>query len=61
MAPVAYLFIRDRPEDVGLWPDNLEANIDSVEENSHHFEETNWTVQDAIRTRSFWLLLFWDK
>ena len=57
MAPVAYIFIRNRPEEVGLLPDNAivdykdyKVEIDSKEE--------SWTVQEALRTRSFWLLLF---
>ncbi len=58
MAPVAYFFIRDRPEDVGLWPDNRETRSVSVEENTHIIGEVIWTVREAIRTRSFWFLLF---
>jgi len=58
MAPVAYFFIRDRPEDVGLGPDNREPRSITVEETSHNIGEINWTVQEAMRTQSFWLLLF---
>lgn len=57
--PLAFIFIRNRPEDVGLHPDNL--SDDEVSEKgsktSSIYEEA-WTVKEAMRTKEFWLLLF---
>lgn len=71
--PLAYFLIRNQPEDVGLLPDNegpgpiaagsssntsvagsptlvaAEAPVLALEE--------NWTLQEAKRTRAFWLIL----
>jgi MFS family permease len=56
MAPAAMLFIRNRPEEVDLLPDNREATY-AFDEREYEQEET-WTFREAIRTRSFWLLIF---
>jgi sugar phosphate permease len=57
MAPAAYFLIRDRPEDVGLSPDDEERSKFVTEPNILPTEES-WTVREAMGTRSFWLLLF---
>ena len=57
MAPAAYLLTRDRPEDVGLTPDNDSQPQTPSEANPPPSEES-WTVREAMGTRSFWLLLF---
>jgi MFS family permease len=66
-APLAYYLIRNKPEDVGLLPDSPYARSEKhaeehVEENrplKHLTEqEENWTLQEAMRTRAFWLILF---
>jgi sugar phosphate permease len=57
MAPAAYLLIRDRPEDVGLAPDD-EARSQLVSEANTSPSEESWTVREAMNTTSFWLLLF---
>ena len=56
MAPIAYFFIRDRPEKVGLLPDNIMNQSKQMEAELNN--EINWTVNEAIRTRTFWLLLY---
>ena len=55
-APLAYLLIRDRPEAVGLHPDNVEVGktVDGVEA----VEEEAWTLMEALRTRCFWILIY---
>jgi len=58
MVPVAYLVTRNRPEDVGLLPDNQEVLDEESETADMAPEEDSWTVREAMRTRSFWLLLF---
>jgi MFS family permease len=57
MAPVAYFIIRDRPEDVGLWPDGVERSWTSTD-SEIVVDDDAWTVREAMGTRSFWLLLF---
>ena len=59
MAPLAYIFIRNRPEEVGLWPDNkIPVNPHDDEGETNWNPEIEWTVKEAIRTKTFWLLLF---
>ncbi|TCT12139.1 cyanate permease [Natranaerovirga pectinivora] len=57
--PVAYIFLRNKPEDIGLLPDNLKTDV-STEENRSQEDtmEISWTLNEAVKTRSFWLMLF---
>ncbi len=55
VAPTVYFFIRTRPEDVGLSPDN-EARI--MVDGTGVFEEVSWTLKEAMRTRAFWMILY---
>ncbi|MCT8137139.1 MFS transporter [Anaerobacillus sp. CMMVII] len=57
--PLAFLFIRNKPEDVGLHPDNLsdeEVSVRGSEKSAIH--EEAWTLKEAMRTKVLWLLLF---
>ena len=56
VAPTIYFFIRTRPEDVGLSPDN-EARV-LIEGGVGVIEEVSWTLNEAIRTRAFWMILY---
>jgi MFS family permease len=53
--PLFYYFIRTRPEDVGLYPDN-EALPESGNGEVIVYEEESWTLREALRTRSFWFV-----
>ena len=55
VAPTIYFFIRTRPEDVGLNPDN-EAQV--MVDGTGVFEEVSWTLKEAMRTRAFWMILY---
>lgn len=55
--PLAFFFIRNRPEDIGLRPDNVPLSSESDQQNSLS-SDISWTVKEAKKTRSFWLLLF---
>lgn len=59
--PIAALFIKNKPEDMGLLPDNAgrepEKNTDSSQA-LKDVEEVDWTLQEAKKTRAFWLILF---
>ena len=58
-----FLFIRRRPEDVGLKPDGDKAEMNVSEKKKSSWakpsdgEEYSWTLRDALRTRSIWFLL----
>ncbi|MBT2639344.1 MFS transporter [Bacillus sp. ISL-39] len=60
--PLAYFLIRNKPEDIGEYPDGIKPDWtnDSADPNrtSNPLEEVNWTVQEAVKTRAYWLLLF---
>ncbi|WP_282154622.1 MFS transporter [Cytobacillus gottheilii] len=60
--PLAYYLIRNQPEDIGLLPDGRTKPIvhtDVAEESGIHIdEEENWTLKEAMKTKSYWLLLF---
>ncbi len=58
MTPIAYFLIRDRPEDVGLWPDDFKPVKITENVAAELFEEVSWTVREAMGTRCFWYLLF---
>lgn len=56
----ALLLVRRSPESIGLSPDgghqDLNSQIDGKE--TSNVQEVQWTLGEALRTRSFWLLLF---
>ncbi|HEU5138452.1 MAG TPA: MFS transporter [Bacillales bacterium] len=56
--PLVLLFVRNRPEDIGLLPDNA-SNLRGSEKEGPETQlyEENWTLKEATRTRSFWLVL----
>jgi MFS transporter, OFA family, oxalate/formate antiporter len=57
MAPLAFLFVRDRPEDYGLEPDG-DPLAKEVPAPGAAFlsEEPAWTLGDAVRTPAFWVV-----
>ena len=59
MLPVAYFFIRDRPEKVDLSPGKRKSvDLTRTDEDSTSKERDWWTLREALATRSFWMLLF---
>ena len=54
LLPVSYLMIR-RPEDVGLEPDGDES-LDTIQSGGGADTERSWTLQQALRDKSLWLL-----
>ncbi|HUV33694.1 MAG TPA: MFS transporter [Candidatus Desulfaltia sp.] len=55
VAPTFYFLIRTRPEDVGLSPDNEEP-LGPLGNGNPATEDPPWTLGEAMRTRSFWLI-----
>lgn len=53
--PLAFFLIQNTPEDMGLLPDNGKG--EKMDGKLRRSDEVSWTVQEAAKTRSFWLLL----
>lgn len=60
----AGIFVRRRPEDLGLLPDGASTAADNLTTTSQEAAtttkpkvEVSWTRKEALRTRTFWLLL----
>jgi sugar phosphate permease len=58
--PAVLLVLRRRPEDMGLLPDGDPAGSASEGRPARRSfgGDTEWTLQQAMRTRPFWLLIF---
>lgn len=55
--PLAIWLIRNKPEDIGLRPDG--ENVLTEEEHQKSLSaDISWTVKEARKTKTFWLLLF---
>jgi MFS family permease len=52
----AAVLIRDRPEAIGLEPDGISRQT-SVVGSTTAIVEYDWTLQQAVRSRNFWLLV----
>lgn len=55
--PLALFFVRNKPEDIGLLPDNRQTNKTTLKQ-SVPVEEESWSLSEAKKTKTFWLLLF---
>ena len=58
------LLMRRRPEDIGLAPDGAPVNPETASTSSSGLErlvvqpsETSWTVREAAKTRTYWLIV----
>jgi len=63
-AVIALIAVRNRPEDLGQHPDGLDpaAEKAAIAHTRHRLIRTyrtpvNWSFQDAVRTRSLWLIV----
>lgn len=61
LLPLAILFLRRRPEDMGLLPDGdtlaAPGGAETPRRRAAFGGETEWTLQQAMRTPAFWLLI----
>lgn len=55
--PLALIFIRNKPEDIRLLPDNI-PNHGTQEKEAHEHIEVSWTFEEAKQSKVFWLLIF---
>jgi MFS family permease len=64
LLPLTIGVLRRRPEDMGLLPDGEKRSIESAElrgQSALHessSESYNWTLKQALKTRTFWYLVF---
>ena len=63
LAPMSWLAVRRRPEDLGLLPDGDQPakerpDISGAPEPPTTSGEPVWTVREALHTRAFWMLTF---
>lgn len=60
---IAYLFVHDRPSDVGQFQDGVDASLPAeaqgLSAKKPVVETTtySWTMREALRTRAFWVIL----
>ncbi|MEE9324623.1 MAG: MFS transporter [Dehalococcoidia bacterium] len=58
--PLAFLFVKRRPEDIGLQPDGDEPTpketLATYQGDGYSLEEPMWTLSAALRTQAFWLI-----
>jgi sugar phosphate permease len=56
VAPLAWTFVRHRPEDVGLKPDGGDTEREVSVQGNEAVPEESWTAREALHSRSFWLV-----
>lgn len=56
--PAAWFMVINKPEDIGLKPDNVELDESEVAAEAEEVERESWHVNEAVRTRAFWVLGF---
>jgi MFS family permease len=57
VTPLVYFLVRDTPEKMGMHPDGMPVNLLTLDKKSSLYED-HWSLQEAMLTRTFWLLLF---
>jgi MFS family permease len=61
LLPTNALFLRHKPQDLGLYPDGAKDVEAAIEEGRKMMDsawsETDWTLKRAIKTRRFWALM----
>ena len=60
MVPVILLFMRSRPETMGLRPDGdppVGSEAQGQNGRSSNADEPSWTLKEAMRTRTLWLII----
>lgn len=55
--PLVFLLVRNKPEEIGLLPDNQKQNDLANPEKDTLIIEESWTLSEAKKTSTFWFLL----
>jgi MFS family permease len=58
LVPALALLVRNRPEDIGQFPDGLPPEAPLSEAAQEAAADGEWTLREASRTRAFWAVLF---
>lgn len=56
VVPASLLFVRDKPEDIGLKIDHVVGPTNHDRAAHASIEEESYTLREATRTRTFWLI-----
>jgi sugar phosphate permease len=58
IAPLAWIAVRQRPEDVGLHPDGSDHPVDAspLGASATNGGIEDWTLDEALKSRAFWLM-----
>jgi cyanate permease len=57
LVPLMALFVINKPEDIGLLPDNKAASdAETLQAEMDKMIATSWTLKEALRTKEFWLI-----
>lgn len=57
--PIVFVFLYNKPIDLGLLPDGqLADGSKSVEFNDYEEKNPSWSLQEAMKTRAFWGMLY---
>lgn len=56
--PISLIFVRNRPEDMGMVPDGPIKPFKLGETPPLEINEVDWTLAEAMKTRVFWMILF---
>lgn len=55
--PIAFVFLVNKPEDIGLLPDNKKVHSDDeLKHEINKMEKSSWTLNEATRTKEFWFV-----
>ena len=61
MAPITWIFVRDKPENIGEIPDGIlqpSKNIKKIKRKKIEIVDHPWTLKEASATRAFWMFIF---
>ncbi|SFK36297.1 Predicted arabinose efflux permease, MFS family [Halobacillus dabanensis] len=57
--PLAYIFVRNKPEHIGEVPDGTPKPVKEDMKNPNvEVNEKSWSLKEAMATRAFWFILF---
>ncbi len=55
--PIIFLLLVNKPEDIGLLPDNRKVeHHDDLKEELYNMEKNSWTLNEAMKTKEFWFV-----
>lgn len=58
LIPIVILFLYDKPQEIGLLPDNKKNAIEDLNIIDRKHKKHSWSLKDAMNTRSFWGMIY---